>query len=241
MKYMDNSFEKEMQSTLHFKLKMAESATCKVLVTGEERANLQSVAAAISYVEAQNSGKNNVKIEVTTVPLTMAQLRQSKELDRVVPKLSQFNAIIIVVDARPVYLAIAGDGGKMHNLLDKIQLFGIPEAGVYMVATGDRAMVGKEHDVTGKEYSTVHSLQNQPVGRGVSIGAVLLLYSYCTPTVLLLYSYCTVLLYCPTVLLLYSYCTPTVLLLYSYCTPTVLLLYSYCTLLLHSPTVHFIR
>jgi ABC-type multidrug transport system fused ATPase/permease subunit len=50
---------------------------------------------------------------------------------------------------------------------------------------------------------------------------VLLLYSYCTPTVLLLYSNCT-----PTVLLLYSNCTPTVLPLYSYCTHT---LYSYRT------------
>jgi hypothetical protein len=160
-----------MNTTVEVNLKLAKSKECKVLVVGEDRANLQSVFDSITHVELSNSGVGNVKMNVTMVPLTIMQLRQPKELDKVMPKLSIFHAIIVVVDARPVYLSLVGNGGKLHFLLEKIILFGIPEEGVYLIATGDKAM--SEHDSQPKEYRTVRAVKAQPVVRGGSLGGVL--------------------------------------------------------------------
>jgi hypothetical protein len=93
------------------------SKECKVLVTGEARADTDSIVRALMQVEADIDPDvdHGVTMNVTALPLGPAEIL---EPDAHLPRrLSQFHAVILAFDARPVYLAICGGRGKLEKVL----------------------------------------------------------------------------------------------------------------------------
>jgi hypothetical protein len=123
------------------------SKVCKVLVTGEMRADTTSIQAALVQAEQEireHYKKDHVTMDITMKPLTVREITSS--LDEYLPasELSEYNVVIIAVDARPMYLALFGGGACVDHLLQKFVLFGIPEMSIYFVATRDKG--AKEMD-----------------------------------------------------------------------------------------------
>jgi hypothetical protein len=90
---------------------------CKVLVTGESRANTNAIVQMLQQIEEEidPAVSPGLTMDVTVVPLGPCEIR---EPDKHLPKkLSQFHAILMAFDAKPVYLAICGGTGKLDKVL----------------------------------------------------------------------------------------------------------------------------
>jgi hypothetical protein len=62
---------------------------------------------------------NHITVETTVVPLTPSEM---VNLDKQLPSpLAQFNAVFLVFSAKPVYLAIVGNGGKLFPIMEKVR------------------------------------------------------------------------------------------------------------------------
>jgi hypothetical protein len=118
------------------------SKVCKVLVTGEMCADTPSIQAALEQAEQDirdHYRKDHVTMEITMKPLTVREITRSLDDHLPASELSQYNVVIIAVDARPMYLSLFGGGACVDQLMEKFVLFGIPEMAIYFVATGDKA------------------------------------------------------------------------------------------------------
>jgi hypothetical protein len=131
------------------------SKVCKVLVTGEMRADTTSIQAALKQAEQEireHYKKDHVTMDITMKPLTVREITNSIDEHFPVSELSQYNVVIIAADARPMYLALFGGGACVDQLVEKFVLFGIPEMSIYFVATGDKG--AKEMDFSESAAST---------------------------------------------------------------------------------------
>jgi hypothetical protein len=111
-------------------------ALCKVLVTGEATADIRGIEAALVAL----SDSSNTTIEVTTQAVPM---REQTQLDSfLTATLSDFNAIIVAIDASQIWLNVIGAGGSATGMMDKCGFHGIPSEAIYFVATGDTSAPG---------------------------------------------------------------------------------------------------
>jgi hypothetical protein len=89
------------------------SKVCKVLVTGEMRADTPSIQAALEKAELQireHYKKDHVTMDITMKPLTIHEMTNSLDEHFPASELSQYNVVIVAVDARPMYLSLFGEG-----------------------------------------------------------------------------------------------------------------------------------
>jgi hypothetical protein len=114
-------------------LTQTSASTCRVLITGESKADIKSIKSALERCERPGE----VQMQVAEQVLNAKQLLQ---LDKFLTlKLSNFNVIVIAVDASGVRLPITGAGGRATPLMEKFQIFGIHPLSIYFIATGDKS------------------------------------------------------------------------------------------------------
>jgi hypothetical protein len=98
---------------------VAKLATCKVLVTGEARADIDSIERMLEEVEdeVRSHYKNDhITMDVTIAPLSHQQLNDPN-VTHLTAALTDYHVILLAMSAKPVYLAICGLGGKLQNLM----------------------------------------------------------------------------------------------------------------------------
>ena len=115
---------------------------CKVLITGDSKANISSIKRALQQCEMPGE----VTMQIAEQALNAKELSHIDKYFTI--KLSQFNAIIIAVDASGIRLPITGGGGRSTPLMEKFEFYGIHPLSIYFVATGDRSA----GTITGQEY-----------------------------------------------------------------------------------------
>jgi hypothetical protein len=91
---------------------------CKVLVTGEASADIESIQRTLAQVEKEareHYAANHIAIEVVVKQLTEKQMR---DLDTHLPNrdLSSYHAVIMACNASRAWLSITGAGGKLDRV-----------------------------------------------------------------------------------------------------------------------------
>jgi hypothetical protein len=126
----------------------APAVCCKVLITGEASADVRGIEASIFALGAEFTAQTGAKIEVTSQAIP---LREQTQLDSfMTATLSDFNAIIIAIDASQIWLNVIGAGGSATGVMDKCGFHGIPSEAIYFVATGDTSEMDPTEVMSGE-------------------------------------------------------------------------------------------
>jgi hypothetical protein len=147
---------------------------CKVLVTGEASADINSIKAALERVAMEvreQYSSNHIAMEVTVNTFGPSGM---KHLEGHLPtkELSQYHAIIVAFNASNAFINIAGATAQFSGILDYLRTFGIPEISLYAVATGDRdakSVLPTDNFVLGTSMGGDYDLtQSNALGAGLA-------------------------------------------------------------------------